>query len=725
MASELDKSVQYLKSIGQKRAESFSKIGITTVKDLLFYFPSKYLDRSTILNSIKVYDYVLEGYSGEVTIIGEVYDKEVKRFGKKTILTIIFKDNTGYFEATWFQAVSYFKDMFKEGDSFAISGKPQVNKFHKLQFIHPDFDRLGKSESDDFLNTGKIIPFYRIPGELRKTSFGDFSIRKLIHSVVENYADLITESLPDFIICDQKLLSLKETVKNSHFPESNEILEETRRRLKFEELFYFECLVALRKKLHDSIKKETTAKLDTNYANEFVMKLPFKLTNDQKKSLNEIKEDLESPKTMNRLLQGDVGSGKTIVSLISILLMCKSGYQCALMAPTEILADQHYRVISKLLDGLGLKIDLLLGGQLSKKRKAILESITSGETNIVIGTHALIEANVEFQNLGLIVIDEQHRFGVMQRGTLIKKGTIPNVLIMTATPIPRTLTMTIYGDLDVSIIKEMPQNRKPIKTALRGESKLPEIYKFLIQKKEEGYQSFIVYPLVEESEKLSLKAAETYYVSLQEEYLSGLSIGLVHGRMNWKEKESVMFDFLNKKFDVLVSTTVIEVGIDIPDANIIIINDAHRFGLSQLHQLRGRVGRSFQQGYCILVTEDSLANSGFASNFDLNYLSEREIEKYKTFIRLHSMVQHTSGFKLSEIDLRLRGPGDIFSTQQSGLPNLIYTDVTTDLELIEAAKNHAFKIISNDSSLRKKENSLIKNTLKKNYAQHLVISNIA
>jgi ATP-dependent DNA helicase RecG len=395
------------------------------------------------------------------------------------------------------------------------------------------------------------------------------------------------------------------------------------------------------------------------------------------------------------------------------------------MAPTEILADQHFRVISKLLDGLGLQIELLLGGQLSKKRKAILDSIKTGKTNIVIGTHALIEGNVEFGNLGLIVIDEQHRFGVLQRGTLIKKGTIPNVLIMTATPIPRTLTMTIYGDLDVSIIKEMPQNRKPIKTALRGESKLPDIYKFVIKMKEEGYQSFIVYPLVEESEKLTLKAAETYYISLKEEYLAGLSIGLVHGRMNWKEKESVMFDFLNKKFDVLVSTTVIEVGIDIPDANIIIINDAHRFGLSQLHQLRGRVGRSGKQGYCILVTEDSLANSGFASNFDLNYLSEREIEKYKTSIRLHSMVQHTSGFKLSEIDLKLRGPGDIFSTQQSGLPTLQYTDVTTDIELIEAAKSYAFNIITADPSLRKKENSLIKNTLKKNYSQHLVISSIA
>jgi ATP-dependent DNA helicase RecG len=615
--------------------------------------------------------------------------------------------------------------MFKEGETYAISGKPQINKFHKLQFIHPDFDRLGKSESDDFLHTGKIIPFYRIPSELRKTSFGDFSIRKLIHSVVENYADLITESLPDFIINEQKLLSLRETVKNSHFPLSKEILEEARRRLKFEEMFYFECLVAIRKRIHESIVKDSTTKLDTNYANDFVKSLPFKLTNDQKKSLNEIKDDLESTKPMNRLLQGDVGSGKTIVSLITILMICKSGFQCALMAPTEILADQHFRVISKLLDGLGLQIDLLLGGQLSKKRKAILDSIKTGKTNIVIGTHALIEGNVEFGNLGLIVIDEQHRFGVLQRGTLIKKGTIPNVLIMTATPIPRTLTMTIYGDLDVSIIKEMPQNRKPIKTALRGESKLPDIYKFVIKMKEEGYQSFIVYPLVEESEKLTLKAAETYYISLKEEYLAGLSIGLVHGRMNWKEKESVMFDFLNKKFDVLVSTTVIEVGIDIPDANIIIINDAHRFGLSQLHQLRGRVGRSGKQGYCILVTEDSLANSGFASNFDLNYLSEREIEKYKTFIRLHSMVQHTSGFKLSEIDLKLRGPGDIFSTQQSGLPNLKYTDVTTDIELIEAAKSHAFKIISDDPSLRKKENSLIKNTLKKNYSQHLVISSIA
>ena len=730
--NSLDDSVQYLKSVGPKRAESFSNIGIKTIRDLLFYFPSRHLDRTTVLTAAKAYGYMMNGYDGELTVIGKVFEKEKKRFGKKEILKVQFRDETGFFECVWFRGTKYFYSVFNEGDVFAISSKPDKSKYGALQFIHPDFDRITEEEEKSFLHTGKIIPFYRIPKELKSGNIGDLSLRRIISLAVENYADKVEETLPDEIIRQNKLTSLQDAIRNYHFPESSDKLSSAQRRFKFEELFYLELLVALRKLNYQSKLVGNKMSIKTNLVQSFLKTLPFELTKAQLKVLGEIKNDLLSEKPMNRLLQGDVGSGKTIVSLIAMLIAVDNGYQAAIMAPTEILADQHAKNISTMMKKLHdqyskkeIRVSLLLGGQKKSEREKRLQEIELQEADIVVGTHALLEEKVIYKNLGLVVIDEQHRFGVRQRAKLQSKGKTPEVLVMSATPIPRTISMTIYGDLDVSVIDEMPKNRKPIKTVLRGESRLPEIFKFIIEKKKEGYQTFIVYPLVEDSDKLELKAAETFYEELRNSQLKNLNLGLIHGRMSWQEKEEKMLLFLKKEFDVLVSTTVIEVGIDIPDANIILINDAHRFGLSQLHQLRGRVGRSDKQAYCVLVTKDEIVQYNIQLRLELEYLSSSMLDKFKSAIRLQTMVKTNNGFEIAETDLKMRGPGDIFSTKQSGFPDLKYADIVRDVELISLTKNIAFDLINKDPSLSSESSVIIRKNLIKHYSDNLQYAKIA
>ena len=730
--NSLDDSVQYLKSVGPKRAESFSNIGIKTIRDLLFYFPSRHLDRTTVLTAAKAYGYMMNGYDGELTVIGKVFEKEKKRFGKKEILKVQFRDETGFFECVWFRGTKYFYSVFNEGDVFAISSKPDKSKYGALQFIHPDFDRITEEEEKSFLHTGKIIPFYRIPKELKSGNIGDLSLRRIISLAVENYADKVEETLPDEIIRQNKLTSLQDAIRNYHFPESSDKLSSAQKRFKFEELFYLELLVALRKLNYQSKLVGNKMSIKTNLVQSFLKTLPFELTKAQLKVLGEIKNDLLSEKPMNRLLQGDVGSGKTIVSLIAMLIAVDNGYQAAIMAPTEILADQHAKNISTMMKKLHdqyskkeIRVSLLLGGQKKSEREKRLQEIELQEADIVVGTHALLEEKVIYKNLGLVVIDEQHRFGVRQRAKLQSKGKTPEVLVMSATPIPRTISMTIYGDLDVSVIDEMPKNRKPIKTVLRGESRLPEIFKFIIEKKKEGYQTFIVYPLVEDSDKLELKAAETFYEELRNSQLKNLNLGLIHGRMSWQEKEEKMLLFLKKEFDVLVSTTVIEVGIDIPDANIILINDAHRFGLSQLHQLRGRVGRSDKQAYCVLVTKDEIVQYNIQLRLELEYLSSSMLDKFKSAIRLQTMVKTNNGFEIAETDLKMRGPGDIFSTKQSGFPDLKYADIVRDVELISLTKNIAFDLINKDPSLSSESSVIIRKNLIKHYSDNLQYAKIA
>jgi ATP-dependent DNA helicase RecG len=615
---------------------------------------------------------------------------------------------------------------------FAISAKPDKSKFGALQFIHPDFDRLSEEEEKSFLNTGKIIPFYRIPKELKSGNIGDLSLRRIINLAVENYVDLVEETLPEKIIKENKLMGLPEAIRNYHFPESSNKLISAQIRFKFEELFYLELLVALRKQNYQTKLAGNKMNIKTNLVHNFLNTLSFELTKAQLKVLGEIKSDLLSEKPMNRLLQGDVGCGKTVVSLIAMLIAVDNGFQAAIMAPTEILADQHAKNISAMMQNLykefskkEIKVSLLLGGQKKSEREKQLQDIELQEADIIVGTHALFEEKVNYKNLGLVVIDEQHRFGVRQRARLQSKGKTPEVLVMSATPIPRTISMTVYGDLDISVIDEMPKNRIPIKTVLRGESRLPDIFKFIIDKSKEGYQTFIVYPLVEDSDKLELKAAETFYEELRKTHLKNLNIGLIHGRMNWQEKEEKMLFFLRKQFDVLVSTTVIEVGIDIPDANIILINDAHRFGLSQLHQLRGRVGRSNKQAYCVLVTKDEIVQYNIQQRLELDYLSSSMLDKYKSAIRLQTMVKTNNGFEIAETDLKLRGPGDIFSTKQSGFPDLKYADIVHDTELISLTKNIAFDLINKDPSLDSENNFVIRKSLIKHYSENMQYAKIA
>jgi ATP-dependent DNA helicase RecG len=725
MPENLLNSIQYLKSVGPKRAESFAKINIKTIKDLLFYFPIRYLDRTKILTSINVVQFLKEGFSGEVTIIGQVLNTEFHHYHNKQVFNVTLKDTTGIFDCTWFNGAKYFKNVFQKDDYYAVSSKPSLTKNGRLQFVHPDFDHLAEAESKEFMNTGKIIPFYRLPKELRETNLGDFSLRRIIHQAVETFSGFLTESLPDFIINNNNLAGIIDTVRNMHSPQSNSLLESAINRLKFEELFYFECITALRKNSLNELKKKYVMKINPMPMKRFLKSLPFDLTKAQLKVLHEIRTDLESNKPMNRLLQGDVGSGKTIVAIISMLITVDNGFQAALMVPTEILADQHFKKISELVKPFGINVNLLVGGQKKSEKDQILQSIKEGKTKIIIGTHALIQENVSYYNIGLIVIDEQHRFGVLQRSKLATKGSNPDILIMTATPIPRTLTMTIYGDLDISIIDEMPKNRKPIKTYLRNDNNLPEIYNFIKEKVKSGYQTYLIYPLVEDSEKIDLKAAQTYFDELRINQLKELKLGLIHGRMKWQDKESVMLDFAAKKYDVLISTTVIEVGIDIPDANIIVINDAFRFGLSQLHQLRGRVGRSIKQAYCILIANNGMAIKSDRFNFNFEYLSPEQIEKNKIAIRLNSMVKFSNGFELSEIDLKLRGPGNIFGTQQSGITEFKYANVIEDIRLLVAAKEIAFDILVHDKNLKKPQNFVIKKNLEDNYSSYLQMANIA
>ncbi len=731
-ANKLSSSIQYIKTVGPKRAALFEKAGITTIRDLLFCFPSRHLDRSNLLNSNEAFKHVAQGYAGEITIIGKVVSTDSRHVHGKEILTVSFRDGSGFFQCVWFQGAKFFVDRFHPGDTFAISAKPAISKYGDLQFSHPDFDAISEDESQVFFSTGKIIPFYRIPKELRQRNIGDLSFRKIIAFAVDGYLQYIEESLPQNLLEKYKLMPLKEAILHMHYPESTEDYEEAKRRFKFEELFYIELIVALRKYTFKEKIKGTVKKINSDLVKRFIASLPFTLTRAQRNALTDIYHDLSKEEPMNRLLQGDVGSGKTIVALIAMLLAVDDGFQAAIMAPTEILADQHYRNISHLLSLLkekypehDISCSLLLGGQTKSKRAAETTRILAKESQIIIGTHAIFEGDIVFNKLGLVVIDEQHRFGVIQRARLIKKGEAPDCLVMSATPIPRTLSMTLYGDLDVSIINEMPKNRIPIRTSLRGDSRLPLIYKFVVDEAKKGCQSFVVFPLVEESEKLELKAATQHYEELTSTYLKDVKVGLLHGRMKWREKEEVMLKFKEKEFDVLISTTVIEVGIDIPNANIMIIHDAHHFGLSQLHQLRGRVGRGTMQAHCILVAPDEIAAKSERFSGKVDYLSPILLEKFKASIRLQTLVQHLDGFKIAEMDLKLRGPGDIFGILQSGFPEFKFANIAEDIELVFQTKDEAFRIVEKDHHLVKPDNALIKSNLTHHYSQNLQYAKIA
>ncbi len=713
-------TLQFIKGVGPKRAEALIKEGILTPLDLLYYFPRAYIDRTgtktlySLVSELKqIENYTAEKnlyFNSEQTIVARIVAKEIREFGKaKKMLSISLSDNSGgSAKIIFWNSVKYFDKIYHKGQLLAVSGKAELDRYNLISFTHPDIDVIDEEDASLY-SKGAILPKYKLSDALRKAGISMKIMRQIVAVSLKKYAPNIVEVLPPKLVNEYNLPSKALAVYSLHFPKNKDILERSKLRIKFEELFMFQLFLNLKKDKLKSAEKGIAIKPKSLSARKLYEALPFDLTPDQKKVLREIAEDMENGKAMNRLLQGDVGSGKTIVAIFTMLMAIDSGLQVAFMAPTEILAEQHYHSLKKFLADIDIKVIQLVGGQKARLRRDVLEKIETGYANVIVGTHALFQSEINYNRLGLVIIDEQHRFGVSQRADLINlarrsfndEAITPHILVMTATPIPRTLTMTAYGDLDVSVIKTKPKNRKPILTKVEFESNHDKVFDFVRSEILQGRQAFIVFPFVEKSEKLEdIKAATEYFEPLQAVFPE-FKLGLLHGQMFWYEKEEAMQNFLNKEYDILVATTVIEVGIDIPNASVMVIENAERFGLSQLHQLRGRVGRGANQSYCILMTKDNY-------KFQLNKKEQAENSKAAAIIRLKTMTETTDGFAISEVDLRLRGPGDILGTKQAGLPDFKYADLVSDGDIMELAKKEAIKIISEDPHLRAQDNRLLR-----------------
>ena len=702
--------LQFVKGIGPKRAAALQAIGLHSVRDLLYYFPRDYLDRSAI---VRIADLRRHTEQREpVTIFAEVFRQEARRARKsnKMIFFLTVKDESGFLTCVWFEGFQWYKDAFEKGEFLALSAVPTLDKMGRPQFVHPQFDRLASAEEDEpdwgkLFNTGAIIPKYRSSFDLEKVGLDSRGFRRVIRNAIKDRIAEVDETVPGDMLSRNDLVQLPFAVRHIHFPSSQANLDSARRRLKFDELFFLQLMLAYRRRLMREEPKTVSFANEGALAGNLLAHLPFALTNAQQRVLREIVGDMKSSKPMNRLLQGDVGSGKTIVALLAALRAIDNGYQVAFMAPTELLAEQHHLTIRNYLRDTEVNVRLLIGGQRKKVREETLTDIRSGRANIVLGTHALIEENVEFARLGFVIIDEQHRFGVLQRATMRAKGVAPDVLVMTATPIPRTLAMTLYGDLDVSVIDELPLNRKPIRTAVRMEDQKQKVYEFVKSEVSRGRQVYVVFPLIEESEKIDLKAATKEYEHLRNDVFKGLTVGLLHGRMKSDEKDGVMRQFKDGTIQILVSTTVIEVGIDVPNATIMIVENAERFGLSQLHQLRGRVGRGADQSYCILIADYHWFD-GHSKTKDSVEIRE---EKQNAKVRLETMVETTDGFRIAEVDLSLRGAGEYFGTRQSGLPEFKIANPVLDRDLLQLARKEAFDLVEEDPQLRRAEHTPTRN----------------
>ena len=708
--------LQYIKGIGPKRARALLEEGIVSVRDLLYFTPRRYLDRRTVspIRKIRLLLGSEEGLDDEVTAIVTVrrLSVPVGRSGRKRLVMKV-ADASGEANLVFFQGVRFFAQAFQPGDVVAISGPPELYG-GTVQWTHPELERMEEGE-EDLVHSGRIIPVYRETQGMKSAGLTSRTLRRIFESLfTADYAEEMVDYLPAYIRELRDLPDLKSAIQSLHFPESEEALDRARYRMKYEELFFFQLGLGLRKGARERELAGRELVVRSELAASLRESLPFELTGAQKRVLVEIMHDLASGKSMNRLLQGDVGSGKTIVALLSLLVAVDNGLQGAMMAPTEILAEQHYQTVRGLLEHLPVRIELIVGGLKKKARNEILEAARAGEVDILIGTHAIFQKDVEFSALGLVIIDEQHRFGVKQRGELMTKGEAPHTLIMSATPIPRTLTMTLYGDLDVSLLDELPRDRKPVKTAIRFEHQVESVWEFIRSEVHAGRQAYIVYPLVEKSETLELKSAVEHYEYHRDQTFPGLRVGLLHGQLFWYEKEEMMRDFLEKKLDILVATTVIEVGIDVPNASVMVIENAERFGLSQLHQLRGRVGRGADQSYCILVTKDHFRyqmRRGLSQN-------EQRQERKGAIRRLTAMTETTDGFRISEIDLEIRGPGEMGGTRQSGLPDFRHANVVSDVEIIRDARDDAFGLLEGDPLLKQTDNLPLRTGLKES-GRHL------
>lgn len=679
--------IKFLQGVGPKRAKLFNEeLSIFSAEDLLKHYPYRYIDKSKF--------YKIKEIREEMPFIqikGKIIKIEKKGEGRKQRLSAIFSDGDDYIELVWFQGLRFIVDKYKVDVEYVVFGKPTVFN-GKYNVTHPEIELASQLPPPEQMG---FQPLYNTTEKMKSYFLNSKAIQKIIFPLVQKLEAGVPETLPASILSTYKLMNLTDSLINIHFPKNNELLQRATQRLKFEELFYIQLNILYQTSWRENHFQGYIFDKIGNVFNTFYnQNLPFELTNAQKRVIKEIRNDLKTGKQMNRLLQGDVGSGKTLVALMVTLIAVDNGFQSCIMAPTEILANQHFTTITELLTGMDVNVLLLTGSTKKKERELIHNDLLSGKGNIIIGTHALIEDTVQFNNLGLVIIDEQHRFGVAQRSKLWKKNRhLPHVLVMTATPIPRTLAMTIYGDLSVSVIDELPPGRKPIQTYHYFDTKRNSLFDFIRKQINEGRQVYVVYPLIQESEKMDFQNLEEGYEFLCEIF-PNYNISMVHGKMKPAEKEEQMQQFVEGKSQIMVATTVIEVGVNVPNASIMIIESAERFGLSQLHQLRGRVGRGASQSYCILLTGVKLTT-----------------ESRK---RMNLMTQTNDGFEIAEADLQLRGPGDLEGTQQSGIPfDLKIASLSKDGQLLEMARNVASDLLKNDPLLSKDENKILAYQLKK------------
>ena len=685
MSVNLQTPIDYLKGVGPNRADLLrSELGIHTYQDLINLFPNRYIDRT------KYYKInALQQNNAEVQVVGTIisFREVAQKRGKRLVAD--FKDDTGVMELVWFRGQKWIRESLKTGQPYVIFGK--TNWYNgKFSMPHPELELLNEHEKN---LRSAMQAIYPSTEKLSNKGITNRVITKIMQQLFLETKGQFVETLSKTILGELKLISKSDALFNIHFPKSSNLLSKAQFRLKFEELFYIQLQLILKNLIHKSKIKGFKFDKVGDYFNIFYKDhLPFELTSAQKRVLKEIRSDLGSNAQMNRLLQGDVGSGKTIVAFMSMLMGLDNGFQCCLMAPTEILSVQHYNGLSELCNKLNIRISLLTGSSKTSERKEIHKNLENGSLQILVGTHALLEDKVKFKNLGLAIIDEQHRFGVAQRSKLWHKNTSPpHVLVMTATPIPRTLAMSVYGDLDISVIDELPAGRKPIKTVHRYDNNRLNVFKFMKDEIAKGRQVYVVYPLIQESEKMDYKDLMDGYESISREFpLPQYQISIVHGKMKASDKDYEMQRFAKGETNIMVATTVIEVGVNVPNASVMVIESAERFGLSQLHQLRGRVGRGAEQSYCILMTSHKLSNDS------------------KT--RLETMVRSNDGFEIAEVDLKLRGPGDIMGTQQSGVLNLRIADIVKDKAILDQARYFAKTILKIDPSLSLPENKFILQT---------------
>lgn len=684
--------LQYIKNVGPARAKVLSEIGLEDSEDLLYYFPRRHLDRTTVTAiSLLKKDMI-------TTIVGKVETCGERKTRKGKLFQAILSDGTGFLTLLWFNGVPYIKKSIKIGDQFAVHGK--IEFYNGLQIVHPEYDKL--NIDDDPLNTGSVIPLYPLTQELQKAGIENRFFRKIIRRMLKEINN-IPDFFPPKFLQKNKLVSRYEALHWIHFADKEKDVKRAIYRLKFDEHFFLQLLMALKK---ESNCRVGTKPLDKTgpHVKLIYDQLNFELTDAQNRVLKEIRTDLGKPITMNRLLQGDVGSGKTIVAVLAAAIAIGNNVQIAVMAPTEILVRQHYESFKKFSEIGKITCAILVGNTKEGERKKVIDALKTGRIDLIVGTHALIQKDIEFKNLGLVIVDEQHRFGVAQRGDLVEKGLNPHFLAMTATPIPRTLAITYHGDMDLSIIDELPKHRKPVITKKIDPERLKNVYNFMNNEVSKGRQCMIVYPLVEETEKSDLAAAVEAYETLSRTAFTDVNVGLIHGRMKKEEKDNIMNEFSDNRIKILVSTTVIEVGIDVPNATVMLVEHADRFGLIQLHQLRGRVGRGSEKSYCIFVQRNITENS-------------RK--------RLDIMERTNDGFVISDEDLKLRGPGEFFGIKQSGFFKYKIADLVMDGPIIKSARKAAFDLVVKDPHLRNRSFIELRRHFLKKYQHMLDFVNIS